>query len=196
VDKHEARQPWSGEFAALHYINVPRLAWLASKCHVEVPSELGHELPGPTSPMTMGYYVMVDDLLKRLRPAAVPLERVEDLSKVPDGELVSFLNRRARTRNYREHEPNKRTRDLTGKLGKDPLAYVDIANARLMLPIDPIYITTNTAMGDFRSGSLTLAGLGIVKEHSGELDGKSAIVVATPLALGLAVTTAWKSMMG
>jgi hypothetical protein len=176
---------WRGDFSAIHYVNVPRVAWLAGKKKVPFPEELGRQLHEPVGPLTIPYYAALEELLKRIRPTVISIDRLDDISHVREGRLLAFGNRRLRTRNYRADRPVDRGTSSTSDLLKDPLAYADVGRIRLVMPFDPQFVTSNTAVAEFRSGSLTCAGLCQLKSKPGMRDGNKEVLIASPFVLGL-----------
>jgi len=176
---------WPGEFSALYYVNVPRVAWLAGRVGVPVPESLGDRLPGQVSPPTAPYYAALEAFLRTLRPRVASLEDRGDLSNLLEGQLVAFGNRRLRTRNYRADRPVMEGTSFTGDLDRDALVYFDAGDARFMMPFDPTFVTTHTTVALFRSGSLIAAGLCVFKDNPGTKDRGKSLLIATPLVLGL-----------
>jgi hypothetical protein len=67
---------------------------------------------------------------------------------------------------------------LTGELEQDPHIYIERDGRKIYLPLDPRWVTTQTAFTTFTSGIAKLAGVGLVRAVSDD----SALV--SPLAIG------------
>jgi hypothetical protein len=164
----------------VHYLNTPRLAWLAAATGVDFPS--GLLVQGlPRGLGLAPFMAAAEKVLGHLHPLAGRLDKGSRVGAIPPGSLVSF-NRRVRTKNYRPRDRTIGEGVLTGQLEKDPQIYFDLGKDRMAIPIDPQFITTNTAVSVFRSGAVTMAGLCQVKHQVPKPVGL--MVVATPLVLG------------
>lgn len=123
-------------------------------------------------------------VLSRLSFDAVPISNVR-LHEGFIGLPIAFERQRLRTKNVPMivNAPAASSANFTGNLAKDPHIYAQIAEFRVVLFIDPRWITTSTAFTLFRpsSGQSTFTGLGIITG----VDYDAGILTVTPWALGL-----------
>jgi hypothetical protein len=122
------------------------------------------------------------DVVRQLHVRAVPASDISNISDSLTGVVTSF-DVTFRTRNVpmpEEFETGERR--LTGDLQSDPVVYKSFGGYKLVLPIDPRWITTSTAWSAFRppGGTQRFAGLAIVKT----VDAADSSVIATPVFLG------------
>lgn len=165
---------------SLIYINVPRLQHYVALTDqpVRVPTDFDEGIPGD------GY--IAPELLKirraieRMRFPA--LDWVEGTNSVedPTGMLVSFEGL-FRTKNGPQGRHDRRDRDLTN-LKVAPHIYRKSDATRLVLPYDPRFVTTSTAMVELTRGQIRVGGFAQVKYRNG------GDVIASPFIIGLAST--------
>jgi hypothetical protein len=121
-------------------------------------------------------------ILAQLSINTVPLHKIVPHEGVA-GKLISFDSERFRTRNI--HERHAKSEDLpvlTGNLAVDPHIYTQLGSFRIVMFIDPRWITTSTAFGRFRSSSgQSFAGFGRITKVDYEND----LLSVTPLAIGI-----------
>jgi hypothetical protein len=177
--------PWQSNIAQLTYINVPRLALLAS----DLGQRLGiPELADGKTLHSLGWelnrvMLAVEETLSSIHPKAIPLHKIEGPYPAYIGKLCSFKDR-FRTRNIRMPYGDKaRPTIFTGDWGKDPNVYILKANYDLRMAIDPRWITTTTAFCLYRpsGGQSTFAGLCVITN----VDPVTKLITATPLVMGI-----------
>jgi hypothetical protein len=185
ASKLRLEQTWGTKLHHLYYINVPRLNTTAAAagCYLDLERYGNitalHELGGALGGLMLGF----DNLLMQVELRAVDLAVAVGLLENARGMLVSF-DRDFRTKNIRMPEsPAEYLRAVTGNLAKDPHIYTDVAGMRVVMRIDPRWITTTTAFSEFRpsSGKNKFAGLGII--NSVDIDQR--MVNVTPYVIGL-----------
>jgi hypothetical protein len=170
-------EPWKSNLAQLVYINVPRLNEQAAVqgYHVDLSryrdtqslNSLGWELNHVMSAFQA--------VLPRLTLDAVPIEKLK-VHEAYIGSLVSFDRVRFRTKNS-----SRLGHQFSGDLSKDPHIYATLGDFRLVIFIDENWITTNTAMGLFRSGQTTFSGIARITNVGYE----DRYLTATGLVIGL-----------
>jgi hypothetical protein len=136
--------------------------------------------------LTMAVKKVLSDHLLRV----VDIHDLNGISGEHVGAMVGFLDTRFRTKSIPSlilSESNDYR--LSGDLLEDPHMYFDDGSRRIYLPINPLWITTDTAFCDFRPhGGVTslFSGIGILKY----LDAN--ISVITPLLVGIRNYVGWK----
>jgi hypothetical protein len=177
--------PWRTKLHNLHYINVPRLNMLAATAGGSLDLcaygeiEVLHELRLRLGPLMGGF----KGLLQRVELKAISLESAVTSTIDLRGAVVSF-DREFRTKNV--HMPRTHAEyatAVTGDLSRDPHIYAKVGKCRVVLKIDPRWITTSTAFCEFRpsSGKNKFAGLGVVQSVSNSRDE----MIISPLVIGL-----------
>lgn len=178
-------QPWSVNVSQLYYLNIPRLAALPNKNG----SLLNMDIMGSHRCLhDMGYelgYILQQykEILNRLEICAAPLGPSFDGLK--PGQVISFDDK-FRTKNVPgPDECRQSSYSLTGDLDRDPILYLKRGGKKLVLTLDPRWMTTTTSFVNFRMGWVDLAGLAVVKASGGET------VIATPYMLGTPKNEFW-----
>jgi hypothetical protein len=175
---------WDTKLFHLYYINVPRLSMLAAMRGASLDlSEFGeiitlHGLGWELNRLMAGY----NRLLQQVQLQAEPLDAALSLSDIK-GVVVSF-NHEFRTKNIRMPEGDECPNTVfTGNLKADPHIYRRSNGNRIVMNIDPRWVTTTTAFCQFRpsSGRNTFAGLGFVNSA----DRTSGIVSISPYVIGM-----------
>lgn len=173
--------------SALHYVNIARLGLLLLEAGH--PVDLPDHLPADMNPMA--WLQVEHQILQELRRVELPLKRYTsdfDLRSLERGDVLVFD-----TELYtRGRPPAQQALPLTGDLNHDPFLHFLRGDTRVIMPIDPQWITTGTARSEFCSRSTELMGMCLVKRQlrpgDGPLIGKNTQVlqyVASPLILGL-----------
>lgn len=152
------RGKWLPRFMEVHYANLERIAELLA-----IHSSTGHLplLPAGLHP-TIGHVESRQILLRALERLDLPTKRyTSDFTprSLDSGDLLVF-DTYVRTRNGPQPGVRKL---LTGDLNQDPHVYLQRAGVRVLMPIDPKWVTTDTAHGEFSSGGVHLAGVCVVK---------------------------------
>jgi hypothetical protein len=105
----------------------------------------------------------------------------------PTGVLVSFEGR-FRTKNGPKSRDASHPIDMTN-LETAPHIYARESGTKFVLPYDPRFLTTNTAVAEMSAGQIRVGGFGIIKRKSaGE-------VCATPLFIGLRASPEGRALM-
>lgn len=165
---------------SLIFINVPRIVQRSTlQAGLEpFPSDFIQGIPS-------GRYIY-DDLLQLRRSIRsqgfVGLDWTEASSLLDDvaGAVVRFegvfFTKNGVT------NANNRYSPYTGDLKRGPLVYSKAGDLRLVLPYDPRFLTTNTAVVEMRAGRVRLGGFAQIKYKDGS------DVIASPYFIGLAST--------
>lgn len=177
---------WRSNISQLTYINVPRLSEQAELRGFRVDlsryrdSETLHNLGWDLNHVMSAFRTV----LAQLSIDIVPLEGIA-LHEGFVGAAIAFDGQRFRTTNIPTNV-DARISDFagfSGELSRDPHIYCQINGFRVVLFIDPRWITTSTAFTLFRpsSGQSFFSGLGRI---SG-VDYEAGIVTVTPWVIGL-----------
>jgi hypothetical protein len=179
-------QPWSaGVISQYTYLNVPRLDEFAALCGYQID----HDLVGPGTHLSelgynlnrlMGQYRRV---LDKLPLEAHPANRIDFAHDGYIGKIISFERLRFRNKNVPLYRPVGLTTLFTGDLELDPHIYHKFANWRLVVNVDPQWITTSTAYTLVRSTGAGSLFSGFVRVSG--IDLESNTMYATGLAIGL-----------
>lgn len=169
----------------LTYINVPRLSGLAILSgydvdlsgpeHIRTLWEMGSELNAVMH--------AAKEILRAIPLNAVDLEKCESLDPDLVGATVKF-DGEFRTKGVPSIEKVRTGRfRMKGVAHEDPHIYRNLSVGRLMLAIDPKWITTTTAWCEFKpsSGRMRFAGACMVKQ----VDVEAKTIIGSPLFIGL-----------
>lgn len=177
---------WRSTISQLTYINVPRLCEQAEMGGYEVDlrhykeSQTLHSLGWELNQVMSAFHAV----LAHLSVDAIPLLDTF-LHESLIGTAISFDRQRFRTKNVpmEVHVDAAKLRKFTGNLAKDPHIYCQHGNFKIVMFIDPRWITTSTAFTLFRpsSGQSVFSGLGRVTG----VDYEAGIVTVTPWVIGL-----------
>ncbi|AMW21985.1 hypothetical protein Chelonae_p4234 [[Mycobacterium] chelonae subsp. bovistauri] len=163
----QAGKLWRQKFLTLDYVNVPRLSGMPGGAILLSACEEAGLKPGMT-PRDIGFGVggivgAAVLLLAQWDARVVSLSEMDLVgSDSVDGRLVWF-DQLVYTRNC--PEVDKRA-PLTGDFRKDPHIWFRQGNAKVYLRYDPEWITTNTAYGNLREGTVRFAGIGLICRRS------------------------------
>ncbi len=178
-----AGSPWKSNLSQLEYVNLPRLAILAGIHGYRLDlSYLDPQRDLHSMGMELNaILVSIGSLLQQLDLHAVPLSNIRDFDKGLEGMTLSF-EASFRTKNVPDMEYRQSGKPLyIGDPDRGPQVYRKQGEWKILLAIDPQWITTTTAYVDFRSGIHKFAGLGTIKEVAPA----KRLVRATPLVIGL-----------
>jgi hypothetical protein len=180
-------QPWQSNLSQLTYINVPRL------CEQAVLNGFSVDLSKYRQDQTLHSlrwelnHVMsaFQRVLAHLEIPAVSAPTLK-LHEGYIGTPISFDRLRFRTKNIAieaMHSHKKWKQNFTGDLSRDPHIYAKIGSFKLVIFIDPNWITTSTAFTLFKpsSGQSTFSGVGIVSN----VDYENQLLTATAWVIGL-----------
>jgi hypothetical protein len=132
----------------------------------------------------LGY--VIKDIQKVFEQIEVQAVRLRSLAKL-DGSLRGgfiYFSERYYAKNVPTPDAAMAGSVLTGRIEKDPHVHFKWAGSKVILPIDPRWITTSTAFGDFCHrgfSSEVLSGIFQLKF----VDQAKAVVVGSPLLLGV-----------
>lgn len=154
-------KPWLPRLSAINYANPVRLSHLALLRGVRT------QFPGgaPSRDHGLNTYAWIEAVLDNLAKLDIEARRLTvdfDLRTLRPGDLLVF-DRQVRTL----HGPSIGAVDkpLAGNLEVDPLIYFSRGGIRLLMPLDPQWITTQTAFTDFSLGAIRMAGLCQIKQR-------------------------------
>lgn len=179
-------KPWRSNISQLTYINVPRLCEQSELQGLQVDlrsykeSQTLHSLGWDLNHVMSAFQTV----LAHLSVDAVPIQGIR-LHEGFIGTPISFDRQTFRTKNV-PFEVSSRVQDLpkfTGNLAKDPHIYARMGQFRIVLFVNPRWITTSTAFTLFRpsSGQSIFSGLGRVTG----VDYEAAVITVTPLVMGV-----------
>jgi hypothetical protein len=173
-------KPWRSKISQLTYINVPRLCEQAELQGFLVDlrqykdNQALHSLGWELNHVMSAFQTV----LARLSLDAVQMQNIS-LHEGFIGVPIAFDRHRFRTKNV-----SAKIADLpkfTGNLAKDPHIYAQLDQFRIILFIDPRWITTSTAYTLFCSGQSMFSGLGRITN----VDYEAGSVTVTPWVIGL-----------
>ncbi|MGV0780290.1 hypothetical protein [Mycolicibacterium sp. XJ775] len=177
---------WVPRLMEVHYVNLERIAELvlSRSDTARLPP-----IPAGTDP-TVDFVETRQALIRALGGLDLLAKRFTadfSLRALDAGDLFVF-DTWLRTRNgVRPDDPIR----LTGDLNKDPHVYLQRQGVRIVMPLDPKWITTGTAYGEFGSGGVPLAGVCVIKGRVHPGDAKlmpatsKLLYRASPLVLGI-----------
>lgn len=154
-------KPWLPRLQAINYANPIRLGHLALLRGVRTRLPLG----APDRARGLNTYLWVEAVLGNLAKLHIEARRLTvdfDLRTLKAGDLLVF-DRQVRT--LHGVTMKDANRPLAENLEIDPLIYFSRGGIRVVMPLDPQWITTETAFADFRQGVAHLAGLCQIKRR-------------------------------
>ena len=167
--------------ASAYYINVPTL--LSDPSALGLLSEQTLEaLSGARSwrdldwQLALRLRALSETALAHWEAPAVPLEAA--LEKDLVGARVTF-DHLFRTKNWSKYDKGV---GLTGNLARDPHIYTNVGSLRVVMPLEPSWVTTTTGTVMFTSGSVRLSGVGVLRELDERRALVSPVVLAPPVA--------------
>ena len=153
-------QPWLPRLQAISYANPIRLGHLALLRGVRI------DLPfGAPSRSGLNTFMWIQSVLDGLSKLNIETRRLTvdfNLRTLIPGDLLVF-DRQVRTLHGVPMDAAETP--LTGDLDIDPLIYFSRGGIRVVMPIDPKWITTQTAFLDFTQDVVHLAGLCQIKRR-------------------------------
>ena len=180
-------KPWQSNLSQLCYINVPRLCEQAELKGYQVDLRKYREDQTLHSLRWELNHVMsaFQNVLGLLEFSTIPLQELV-LHEGHIGSPISFDRTRFRTKNIAFEAINATSRwhqNFTGDLEKDPHIYAKLGEFKLVIFIDPNWITTSTAFTLFKpsSGQSVFSGLGIITN----VDYEKKVITATAWVIGL-----------
>jgi hypothetical protein len=188
---HEARiasqlgrgEVWNEELGSIDYLNIPRLlldpaaqeAIRDSAPPVSLETQTLRGLGPAMGPIMLAF----ERVFSSWRAQALPLSVIEEFGGQAVGSRVAF-EASFFTKGMTGAEKMKPGYELTGDLEKDPRIYRKQGGRRLVLPLDPRWVTASTAFHDFTSGRGKFAGLGLLKRVTATQAVISPLVVGKP----------------
>jgi hypothetical protein len=139
----------------------------------------------------MPLLLLIQDAVEDLDKVHVETKRLTtdfDLRSLDAGDLLVF-DRWVFTRNGPRH--GDRSSTLTGDLNVDPLIYFKRGGVRVVMPIEPAFVTTASAYSDFSAGGVRMSGLCRIKRRISPTDpphlrkNPKKQLLASPLILGI-----------
>lgn len=177
---------WRSTISQLTYINVPRLCEQAEMRGYQVDlsrykeNQTLHSLGWDLNHVMSAFQA----ILATLTIDAVPLQD-SILHESMIGAAISFDRQRFRTKNVPMDvvASSSKVQIFTGDLAKDPHIYCQLGTFKIVMFIDPRWITTSTAFTLFRppSGQSVFTGLGRVTG----VDYEAGIFTVTPWVVGI-----------
>jgi hypothetical protein len=191
--KHEewvASRPSVGEpvevnVSQFYYLNIPRLAALAFLTGQDLDLSCIQGVPllqGTGLEMTQAL-MQFEQVLEKIQIKALSAEKQELLDPAMTGVTLSF-DGTFRTRNVPPpHEILSAKFALRGNVTQDPHIYRVLRGVRLILPLDPKWITSTTGFVKFRpSGGQSASAGACTVTH---IDQATKVVIGTPLFIGI-----------
>lgn len=184
VEQQLAQGPeWQEELSTVDYVNVPRMlldpaaAGLIEERHRAYLAELitlrGQGFSIGTVAHLLGLVVA------KWKARALPLSLALDLGEQAVGARVSF-EEKFWTKNMTGSEKQRPDFELSGEIDEDPHIYVKKGDRRVIIVLDPRWVTTSTAFATFTSGSAVLAGVGLLRAVNEERAIISPLVIGAP----------------
>ncbi|MGO9397308.1 MAG: hypothetical protein ACLP19_05600 [Xanthobacteraceae bacterium] len=165
--------------STLIYINVPRLLHFdfLTQTHPSFPSIFQDGIPADR--FVVPEMVALGRAIEALEFPALSWQETIKTMQNPIGTLVSFEGR-FRTKNGPKSRSARESIqvDLTN-LKTAPHIHTKDGSMKFILPYDPRFLTTNTAVVEFSSGQMKVGGFAIIRKITGDE------VCATPLFIGL-----------
>jgi hypothetical protein len=174
--------PWKSNLSDLYYINLPRLAMLAitQGFDIDLNSFSGIENLYSLSFESALILQKFENLLKQLLIKSTDIENLTLSSIDKVGIIVEFRNYFF-TKNLPKLNSLEKRSVLSGDLSEDPHIYKDHQGIKLILTIDPRWITTYTSFINFRNRKEYFAGLCRIKT----IDTTNKIAICTPYIIGI-----------
>ena len=178
-------EPVRVNVSQFYYLNITRLAGLAflSGHDVDLSFIKGIRLLADTGLGMTAALVQFERILRSIHLNALVAEHVNLLDEAIIGATLTFEGA-FRTRNLPTIDDIRKGKfSMCGLLTQDPQIYRRAQEARLVLPIDPKWITSTTGFAEFRpsGGKGRFAGACTVAQ----VDLVAKTVVATPLFIGI-----------
>lgn len=182
LEKFQLGKPWDCNVSQLEYINIPRLAILAGLNGLNIDFTPVDRKPNLHSYEFELIRIMlsISELINKIHINATKLESITKFDETLVGLTISFSTT-FRTKNVPCPDYLERSSKLLlGDINKGPQIYVKLNDWKVILSIDPKWITTTTAFGDLRNGIHIFAGLGTIKN----IEQEKKIIMVTPLIIG------------
>jgi hypothetical protein len=180
--------PWNLNISQIYYLNIPRLSILSEFQGYPIDfSFLGdyrdlHSIGFELSRILLQF----KSLFTKIKPNIVDADSISKIDNSILGLTFSF-NGTFRTKNIVDLDLYENGKfNLKGDINKDPQIYKKLKAFKIILTIDPKWITTTTSFVNFRpSGGIgQFAGIATFKH----IDRANNIVLATPLIIGVPIS--------
>lgn len=180
----EISKSWNFNLSTIQYLNIPRLTILNAMSGNVVTYDIDtskglHSLAGDL----LGVLLAYQDLLEKMHPRVCDMPNFAKPLDEQIGMIFKFDDR-FRSKNGAYPDRNRDYSNyLSGNLSKDPYIYKKFEDWKLVMGIDPMWLTTSTAFSDFitAGGQNKFSGLALIKS----IDYEAKQVVATPLVIGI-----------
>lgn len=173
---------WGHDISQLRYVNLPALMQWTARYDQQILFE-----GLPSDGWLHSYQIQLVHILVQAERAlaaieldAVPVKKLEDVDDDWSGLTISFSQRF-----YTKNGPDCPSRGalpeaVPSDWQKATHIHTKIGKKKLVMVLDPRWITTTTAFVDFRRGQGTFAGIAILKEcHP-----SNPVILASPLVIG------------
>jgi hypothetical protein len=175
---------WQEELGSLDYLNVPRIlldpaAQGALQAPIVAPVSLDTTTLRNMGIQLVPVMVAFEEVFKSWHAHTIPLAAISDFGEQAIGARISF-DETFWTRGMTGADKMKPGFELTGDINVDPHIYLKEGECKVVLPLDPRWVTTSTAFHDFTSGRGQFAGVGLLKSVTNELAVISPLVVGRP----------------
>jgi len=177
-EKIHTGSKWNLNFTQLYYINLPRISIIAAFSGIQMEFDFMerfrclHQIGFQLNSVML----KIKDTMHHMAIQSVLLP--DDLSELKIGQTIEFTEK-FRTKNM--PSPSivcKSNYSLNGTLTDDPHIFITKNGKKLILTLDPTWMTTSTSFSDFSKGYVDVAGLAAVKQV------KSTEIIASPYILG------------
>lgn len=174
-------EPWKTNFSQIYYMNLRRIEMLAAQQGIDLVNLIPenrclHSLGWNLN----GLMLQIGKLIDTLYITAAEIDA--DWSKLQIGQFAEIRGS-FRTKNVPSPTEVCQGRYFaSGDLKKDAHLYCKYGTRKCVLTIDPHWMATTTSFVSFSSGSVDVAGLGMITQIRGEL------MLITPYILGVPKT--------
>lgn len=175
--------PWKSNLSQFTYLNVPRLLEFSELQGISVDltqfrsTHYLHNLRWDLNIVMSRLKAVIDRLQVKALPSTHLLLAEKIVGEIVSLDRVPFYTKNGPKLPLDEHHPQV----LTGDLRTDPHIYHKIQGGhRLILTINPEWVTTTTAFVEFNGGRTRQSGFCRIRS----VDMESNSISATPLALG------------
>jgi hypothetical protein len=170
---------WDLNFSQLYYINIPRISIIAAFNGIDMNFDFMERFQSLHKMDFQLIHLMqrIESIVQQLiiRSTSLP----NDLSRLDIGQTIDF-SENFRTKNMPLlEEVNRDDYCLKGTLKDDPYIYFTKNRKKLILTLDPTWMTTTTSFANFSAGRVTVCGLATVKQINNDS------IYATPYLLGI-----------
>jgi hypothetical protein len=172
---------WDSGFAAISYINVPRLAMWSAGGGLDVDLSVLDDVAN-LHDLRWGLNRVLHDvrgILNEMSFQAVSIDDIPRISGDFTGATMAF-DRQFFTKNGADLPEDGPQKPISTQWTKAPHIHCKIGSWRVVVAYDPKWLTTTTAYAEFRRGNRRFKGIGIVKE----VDQAQRLVIISPMVMG------------